>query len=127
MDLGEKYINGLVGFMTHPIEVTQKLVLMGKTRCAVPVFQEIPSGFSWLVSILEPAKLKTNRGDRCVANPSNNLMIFAIPIITSNFTCVSVSSFICLTISPVITRQSFFPLRNSTWLEPKEHSLSRQE
>ncbi|GMP94103.1 hypothetical protein CsSME_00043686 [Camellia sinensis var. sinensis] len=64
------------------MELTLKLTLMGKTGSLVSISQKIPNGFSRIGNRvkLKTAKLKTNRGNRGIPKPSNDLVVFTVLI-----------------------------------------------
>ena len=85
--LRKEVINGLSGFLAHTVKLVLKLILMGKTSSLVSFFQKIPDVFyrsSYRVK-LKATKLKTDRGNRGITKPGNDLVILTVPFLKSVF------------------------------------------
>ena len=91
--LRKEVIDGLTRFLAHPMKLALKLILMSKTSSLVSFFQKIPDVFcrSGDRVKLKATKLKTDRGNRGISKPGNDLVIFTVPVLKSVFICRSSS------------------------------------
>ncbi|GMP40545.1 hypothetical protein CsSME_00020002 [Camellia sinensis var. sinensis] len=127
--LRKEVINGLSGFLAHAVKLVLKLILMGKTSSLVSFFQKIPDVFrrsSYRVK-LKAAKLKTDRGNRGITKPGNDLVILTVPFLKSVFISSSMNR--SFSSGTVFYWFSHIPGDNSPELlafEERGHSLGPQ-
>ncbi|KAF8393890.1 hypothetical protein HHK36_020088 [Tetracentron sinense] len=89
--LREKVVNVLPKLLFYAMKTAQKLVLMRQIRGSVAFFQKVPKSFG----SVESTKLETDGASTSIVNPSDNLVVLAIPLLKSIRVCgfVFVNSF----------------------------------